>query len=204
MCLGQYLKSHTGQRSVFAGQGNYVSERCYRNQIAVLGQHHLLHVIALGLLFQRRDQLEGHSSAAQIAAGGILRRKGRIQDRIGRRQLLRQRMVVGHDHFESGFFRAADLLQRRNAVIDRYNQLDPRGDDGLHRCHGKAVALPDSLGDIVADIGPFALQILVQQHRSSDAVAIVVAKDQYFFPFIDCPPNHNNRAVHIAQEHWVA
>ena len=201
--MGQNLKAYTGQRSVFAGQGNYVSQRCYRNQIAVLGQHHLLHVIALGLLFQRRDQLEGHSGAAQIAAGGILRFKGRIQDSIGRRQLLRQRMVVGHDHFQSGFFRAADLLLRRNAVIHCYDQFDPGGDDGFHRCHGKAIALLDPFGDVVADIGPFALQILVQQHRSGDAVAIVVAKDENFFPFIDCPPNHNNRAIHIAQEHRV-
>ena len=201
--VGQYLQSQAGKGTVFAGQRYHIGQCRNGDQIAVLGEQKFLCIFALDLLFDRRNKFKGHGGAAEVTAGAGVVLKGGIDQSIGGGKLRRQRMVIGHNHLDTGFLGASDFLQRGNAVIHRDDQLDPGEYDHFHRLHRKAVALIEALRDIIADIGALALQIFIQQHRCGNAVTIVIAENKDFFAILHRPAHNGGCLFHIMQRQRV-
>ena len=113
-------------------------------------------------------------------------------------------MVVSHHYLDSSFFSALNLLHSRNAVIYSDDQLDSRGNDHFHRLHGKTIALIQPFRDVIAHISAFALQVLIQQHRGGDPIAVIVAKDKNFLSLVYRPAHNRHCFFHIMQFHGVA
>ena len=111
--------------------------------------------------------------------------------------------MVGDNHLHAQRARPVDLLKGRNARVDRDDQPDALGVNGVHRPDAQAVALAQAVGNIINNIGSLSTEIPGQQAGRCDAVHIVIAEDRDLLSPADRAPHHLDRARHIGQPHRI-
>ena len=122
-------------------------------------------------------QLERDRRAAQIGAGLMAAGQAWVDDRVGLRQRPADRVVVGDDQLDAQLARQLGLAHRRDAAIDRDDQLGLVLGRQLAQGLGiDPVAFLDAMGDVVLDVGgPGQPQARPQDAGAAHAVDVVVA-----------------------------
>ena len=123
---------------------------------------------------------------AQLGTAVVAER--RVHDRaVG--QLLARSVVVGDHHVEPHSASGRDLLDRRDAAVDRDQQLDTAPAQPLHGRPGEAVALVEAARQLPDGVGAERAQGPQQHRGGADAVHVVVAEH-----------GDNGAALHVRED----
>ncbi len=167
-------------------------------------QQKILNIVSLRLLLQCGNQLKCHCCTTQIPAGRVISLECGIEQCIGRRQLLRQGVMICYNNLYPGFLCTRDLCHSGNTIINGDNKLNAGGYDHFYRLHGKPVSLAKAFRNVIAYICPFAFKVFIQHYCSGDPIAIIVAEYKYLFPLIYCTTHDRNRLLHVMHQHRIA
>ena len=119
-------------------------------------------------------------------------------------QCLANRVVVGDDKFHPQFGRQCCLLDAGDAAVDRNEQsrlvLVGQRTDGPGI---QSVAVVETIGDRVIDLGPGQCQAVPQQAGAGHAVDVVVAVDRDLSAVADCRDDSVGGLIDSRQQRGV-
>jgi len=123
-------------------------------------------------------QLEGHSTAAQLAEGiGRIGALG-IDDRhaAGERAFLRL-VVVGNHHIDTQAGELLDPLVRAGTGVDAHDQGGARFTHFLERVRTECIPVLVAIGDVPAHLRTHETQGLDEDRRARHTIHVIVAMD---------------------------
>ncbi len=112
-------------------------------------------------------------------------------------------VMVGDNCVDARGIGFGDLMETSDATIDGDDEADLFGNEFVDEFFGKAIAVGDAIGQAIRDCGAAFFQSMVEQSARTDAVDIVVAKDDNAFVSFDCLDDAVDGAFHVAEKKGV-
>ena len=185
------MQTFRDKNAVFAHDGHDVRDRAERDKVGVAVEHRVRVAV------ERADQLECHTHAREaverIGVPGLLA----VDDRFGLGQLVVALVMVGDDDLHAKLARERDLLVRGDARVHGYHQARAASVQLLHRLPRQAVALAQTVRDIIFTGCARRAQVIDQRAGRGDAVDIVVSVDHDALAALDRAANDTDRPVHV-------
>ena len=161
------------ERTVLVDERHDVGDRRERDEVQVS----LERIVGEGL-----EQLEGDTGATELCER--VRRRPRGDDGAVRK-LLSGSMVVGDHDVKAQPAGGRDLVDRRDAAVDREHEPVALVGELLEGLAREAVALLEAAREVPADVGAELPEREHREHGRADAVHVVVAVDADLRPCRD-------------------
>ena len=195
--LGHFPQPFGHDDAVFAHNRHHIRHRAQRDQVGIAVQHRVR------VACQRADQLKRHAHACQTVERIGAVRPLIVHNRIRVRQRIVALVVVGDHHLHAKLARHSDLLVRRDARIHCDQQAGALLIELFHRLARQAVALAQTVGDVIFAYCADAAQIIHHDTGCSDAVHIIVPIDYNMLAPADRAADYRGGLFHIGHKQRV-
>ena len=122
----------------------------------------------------------------------------------GVRELFFAFVVVGDDHVHTQAGGVSRLGQGGDAAVHGDDEGHALQRQLLHGLVVHAVALGETVGDVIAHVAPLRPEIMGEQTGGGDAVHVVVAVDGDRLLVAQRPPDAGGRQIHVFHQVGVA
>ena len=167
------------QDAVFPGKGYYVCDRPQRGE---------LYIVCEISPVPRQMQCSGHHESDAAACQLLVWIRAVLLVRIDHgdacRQLLRRRVMVGHDDIQPLGF-PCDERSRTDPAVHRDEERIALFPEGKQSLLIQTISFRFSPGDVVSDIGAHAFQAAHEDRSRCDAVYIIVSVDYDLLSALD-------------------
>ena len=109
-------------------------------------------------------------------------------------------MMVRYHHIHTDGGGKIHLLHAGDAAVHGDHQINAPIPQGAHGVHGEAIAVFNAAGDIVADPGAAAAQVIHQDGGGGDAVHVIVAEHGDMLPALQGAADTGCGPVHVLHQ----
>ncbi len=148
-------------------------------------------------------ELEGDARAADVRVRILRAGDARVDHRERLGELGLHRVVVGDDQVEPDLAAEARLLDRRDAVVDRDDDLDPLLLGAAEAVDLETVAILHAIGDMHRDLGPERAEDVEKHGRAGVSVDVVIGVEEDRILLIDGARETFDRPFHVGEQHGV-